>query len=109
MALTLANLARRSFSTSLIRAAAAEGAGAHAGGAKQWKLLSYLVAIPGVALCMLNCYLHEMEGGHERPEFVAYEHLRMRTKRFPWGDGQKSFFHNSHLNALPDGYEEDDH
>ena len=26
-------------------------------------------------------------------------------QRFPWGDGQKSFFHNPEKNALPDGYE----
>nr|CAI5865651.1 unnamed protein product [Callosobruchus analis] len=34
--------------------------------------------------------------------------MRMRSKRFPWGDGQKSLFHNPKVNALPDGYEDEE-
>ncbi|KAK4307049.1 hypothetical protein Pmani_021163 [Petrolisthes manimaculis] len=73
----------------------------HIGGARQWKLVSILVAFPAIGLGMFNAFA----GGahHERPEFIPYEHLRIRTKRFPWGDGQKTLFHNPHLNALPDG------
>ncbi|XP_071535411.1 cytochrome c oxidase subunit 6A, mitochondrial-like [Panulirus ornatus] len=108
MAGTLSALARRTFSTTIRKAAvsAAEGH-AHDGGSKPWKMVSILVAFPAIGLCMANAFL---TGEHEeRPEFVEYEHLRLRTRRFPWGDGQKSLFHNSHANALPDGYEEDDH
>merc|ERR1719300_1283877 len=82
--------------------------GDHAGGTKRWKMLSLLVALPGVAVCYINAFV--VNGGHpEQPEFKEYSHLRMRNKRFPWGDGNHTLFHNAHLNPLPDGYEESDH
>ncbi|KAG8012240.1 Cytochrome c oxidase subunit 6A [Nibea albiflora] len=87
----------------LSAAAAGHGHGEHS--AKTWKILTYVVALPGVAVCMLNMYLKEQNHSHEQPEFIPYTHLRIRSKRFPWGDGNKSLFHNPHLNALPDGYE----
>ncbi|KAG5280560.1 hypothetical protein AALO_G00061510 [Alosa alosa] len=86
-------------------AAAAHGHG-EPGAARLWKILTFVVAFPGVAVCMLNTYLKMQHHHHENPEFVPYSHLRIRSKRFPWGDGVKSFFHNPEVNALPDGYEE---
>ncbi|CAI5651032.1 cytochrome c oxidase subunit 6A, mitochondrial [Oreochromis aureus] len=83
--------------------AAAAGHGEQSG--KTWKILTFVVALPGVGVCMLNTFLKEQHHSHEQPEFVPYTHLRIRSKRFPWGDGNKSLFHNPHVNALPDGYE----
>ncbi|XP_053648948.1 cytochrome c oxidase subunit 6A, mitochondrial [Cherax quadricarinatus] len=105
MAASLATLSLRSLATSLRTTAAAAAEGhAHHGGTKQWKMVSLLVAFPAICLCMANALVSEHE---HRPEFRPYQHLRIRTKRFPWGDGQKSLFHNPHTNALPDGYEDE--
>ncbi|XP_053224031.1 cytochrome c oxidase subunit 6A1, mitochondrial isoform X2 [Podarcis raffonei] len=64
----------------LLSAAAASGHG-EAGSTRMWKILSFVVALPGVAVCMLNCYLKSQQE-HERPEFIPYAHLRLRTKVF---------------------------
>lgn len=45
-----------------------------------WKALTYFVALPGVGVSMLNVFLKSHHGEEERPEFVAYPHLRIRSK-----------------------------
>ncbi|XP_058508694.1 cytochrome c oxidase subunit 6A, mitochondrial [Solea solea] len=87
------------------RVLAAASHASHEGKAKTWKILSFTVAIPGVAVCCLNAYMKGKAHSHEQPEFVPYSHLRIRTKKFPWGDGNHTLFHNPHTNPLPDGYE----
>ncbi|KAJ8938893.1 hypothetical protein NQ318_023210 [Aromia moschata] len=78
------------------------------GSYKIYKLLTFFVGIPAIAVAGINTYQSKQsrKSECERPPFVKYEYLRRRTKRFPWGDGNKSFFHNPEVNPLPDGYEE---
>ncbi|TKC43385.1 hypothetical protein EI555_002376, partial [Monodon monoceros] len=56
------------------------GAHGEEGSARLWKSLTYLVALPGVGVSMLNVFLKSRHGEEERPEFVAYPHLRIRSK-----------------------------
>ncbi|XP_010872444.2 cytochrome c oxidase subunit 6A, mitochondrial [Esox lucius] len=85
--------------------AAASHAGHDGGSVRTWKILTFVLALPGVGVCMANAYLKMQHHPHENPEFVPYPHLRIRTKKWPWGDGNHSLFHNPHTNPLPDGYE----
>lgn len=75
-----------------------------------WRKVSLFVCLPCIAMAMVNTYLGQVEHAKKpRPDFVPYEYLYIRRKRFPWGDGNHSIFHNPHTNALPDGYETEDH
>ncbi|EZA61880.1 hypothetical protein DMN91_005581 [Ooceraea biroi] len=93
-------------------ATASRGHGAQGHGSSEatvllWKRLSLFVGFPAIGLAMVNCYLnHEAHKHEERAEFIPYEHMRIRTKPFPWGDGNHTLFHNKKVNPLPTGYED---
>eukprot|EP00094_Tigriopus_californicus_P010685 TCALIF_10304-PA protein Name:"Similar to Cox6a1 Cytochrome c oxidase subunit 6A1, mitochondrial (Rattus norvegicus)" AED:0.09 eAED:0.09 QI:0/0/0/1/1/1/2/0/94 len=78
-------------------------------GWKRWRKITLLVGVPAIILGHVNAFWPSEEDKVHRPEFVAYEYLRIRKKAFPWGDGTKSLIHNPHTNALPDGYEDAGH
>lgn len=87
---------------------AASSHGKHEPNPDLWRKLFLFVCIPAIGLAGINTFLLEKEHleHYERPEFKPYEYMRIRTKPFPWRDGQKSLFHNPLFNALPDGWEE---
>ncbi|XP_043828157.1 cytochrome c oxidase subunit 6A1, mitochondrial-like [Dromiciops gliroides] len=68
-----------------------------------WRMQTFFVMLPRVAVSMLNAYLKLWEH-HEWPHFVPYPLLHSRTKTFPWGDGNHT--HDHHINPLPTGYKE---
>lgn len=49
-------------------------------GWKTWRSLSFFIALPGIALCMLNVGLGLKESHDEPPPFVAWDHMRIRNK-----------------------------
>lgn len=51
-------------------------------GVELWRKVTFFVALPGTLLATIYCVNGHLEHKkHEkRPEFVPYEHLRIRTK-----------------------------
>jgi len=102
--------AKRAFSTS----AARMSGDATPADVKTWKMLTFLVGGPAIIFGHYMAFRPHFapypgEDPHARPDFVPYEYLRLRSKAFPWGDGNHTLFHNDHSNALPDGYVDSDH
>ncbi|KAK9887858.1 hypothetical protein WA026_000166 [Henosepilachna vigintioctopunctata] len=78
------------------------------GGFKIYKSIFLFICLPviiGLSYWNYNQHVHE-KSCYQRPPFVKYSYLYLRSKRFPWGDGNKSLFHNKEKNALPEGYED---
>merc|ERR1712228_837926 len=68
---------------------------------KKWKKIFFIVACPVMVLGHVSAFVLPDAAEHDPPPFVPYDHLRIRTKKFPWGDGNHSLIHNPHQNALP--------
>ena len=77
---------------------------------EKWRKLFYFLCVPAIIGSMLNTLLTEVEHKkhYKRPEFRPFEYMRIRKKKWPWGDGNHSLFHNPYINALPTGYETDE-
>lgn len=64
--------------------------------------------IPTIVL--LTFFVFGSHHEHERPEFVLWPHMYKRTKPFFFngGPGNKTYYHNPHVNPLPPlGYEDE--
>ncbi|CAM1501671.1 Fc.00g036550.m01.CDS01 [Cosmosporella sp. VM-42] len=69
-----------------------------------WKKISLYAVVPSLAVAAANAYWlwneHWEHWSHmppleERPE---YSYQNIRSKNFPWGDGDKTIFWNSEVN-----------
>merc|ERR1719231_749159 len=67
-----------------------------------WKTYSAVMII-GCGAITAKCFIGLEHP--ENPEFKEYSHMRIRRKPFPFGDGNKTLFHDAHVNALPEGYQ----
>ena len=86
-------------------ASAGKHAEAHA---KMWERLSIFGVFPVIVITSYITYVNEQAHHAPPPEYKPYEHMRIRKKNFPWGDGVRSFFHNPERNPLPGiGYEKE--
>lgn len=78
-----------------------------------WRKLSIYVVIPSLIIASVNAYRlwkeHWEHVAHEPPieERVEYPYMNIRTKAYPWGDGDKVGHHFTadegvQLTYLPD-------
>ncbi|KAL7734644.1 hypothetical protein ACLKA6_010945 [Drosophila palustris] len=71
-----------------------------------WKKVTFMGVLPLVAILTVLVFTSHHED--ERPEFKFWPHMYKRSKPFYFGDGNRSFYHNPHWNALPpEGYEDE--
>jgi len=77
---------------------------------KLWERIFYFICLPALVITSINVYLMEQEHKKHphRPDYIPYEYMYVRRRKFPWGDGNHSLFHNPKHNPVPGiGYEVD--
>ncbi|XP_041674274.1 uncharacterized protein LOC108108466 isoform X2 [Drosophila eugracilis] len=73
---------------------------------KRWQKISLFGVLPLIAI--LSLFVLSTREEDERLEFKNYTYLYRRTKPFWFKDGNRTAFHNNHMNALPPGGYEDE-
>ncbi|KAI8962638.1 mitochondrial cytochrome c oxidase subunit VIa [Daldinia sp. FL1419] len=69
-----------------------------------WRKISIYAVVPALILAGVNAYIlwneHWEHWSHLPPleERVEYPYQNIRTKNFPWGDGDKTLFWNDSVN-----------
>ncbi|KAI9179652.1 Cytochrome c oxidase subunit 6A1, mitochondrial [Blastocladiella emersonii ATCC 22665] len=89
----------------ILESEAAQAKAADANG-NLWIKITWFVGLPALALTTVNAYMlfkeHQEHLKHTELKFTPYPYLHVRAKRFFWGDGTKTAFHNPAVNAMPD-------
>ncbi|XP_078490538.1 cytochrome c oxidase subunit 6A, mitochondrial [Ciona intestinalis] len=75
---------------------------------KLMRILSLTVVPFSIIAVGVNAYMIEVEHGkHAVPEYKEYSHIGIMTKKYPWGDGKHTLFHNSRSQGIKGkGYDE---
>ncbi|CAH0405910.1 unnamed protein product [Chilo suppressalis] len=65
---------------------------------KKYKFVALFICMPIIIAQAFHCLLQDHP--HKGP-CRDYEYMRLRTKKYPWGTGDETFFHNEKVNHLP--------
>lgn len=65
---------------------------------KRYRNFFFCISLPLIIIQSMHALSHSPP---HKTECRDYEYMRRRTKRFPWGSGQETFFHNPDVNFLP--------
>ncbi|XP_049887311.1 uncharacterized protein LOC126381843 [Pectinophora gossypiella] len=69
---------------------------------KTYKYIFFFFCVPLIITQMFRALSHSPP--HKEP-CRDYEYMRIRTKKYPWRDGNQTLFHNDHVNNLPEDCE----
>ncbi|XP_032228832.1 uncharacterized protein LOC116612321 [Nematostella vectensis] len=73
-----------------------------------WKKISFFIAAPACVFLGYKVFFVDHEEHPMEDSYIPYSHLKIRNKPFPWGDGDRSLFHNKHTNFGFENNEEEE-